>query len=279
MQYNSLFTYHYINANSDDWQSHLERISDFLIFGEDIWWEKTDFGIEFFDVTKAPDNFNCVPKMHHFRSSDNDTVQNDLKRHWLSILNYNISIPTNKIYTHKENEIPSCRSTKFLADYINVEDPDIQVSLSIAKELPDDISEDVDINSFTLIQNENHYFSDLYEINMESDITSKEGKSIYFVLENHLPLIKKYADLKESNSNQDCVRKELELLENDLLSQVSSKLGILKQEMEKKERSFFVNHDMSPPTMQDIQGDESMCDIYQKIVVSQRLLSKHNRAK
>ena len=31
-QYNSLFRY--------DWQSHLQRISDFLMFGENIWWKK-----------------------------------------------------------------------------------------------------------------------------------------------------------------------------------------------------------------------------------------------
>ena len=36
-QYNSLFTYDYIQNNSADWQAHLQRISDFLIFGENIW--------------------------------------------------------------------------------------------------------------------------------------------------------------------------------------------------------------------------------------------------
>ena len=37
---NSLFTYSYIQENPHDWQSHLERISDFLIFGEGTWWKK-----------------------------------------------------------------------------------------------------------------------------------------------------------------------------------------------------------------------------------------------
>ena len=45
---NSIFRYEYIQENSADWQSHLQRISDFLIF-ENKWWKKTDFGIEFFD--------------------------------------------------------------------------------------------------------------------------------------------------------------------------------------------------------------------------------------
>ena len=36
-QYNSLFTYDYIEQNSADWQAHLQRISDYLILGKNIW--------------------------------------------------------------------------------------------------------------------------------------------------------------------------------------------------------------------------------------------------
>ena len=38
-----------ILESGSDWQSHLERISDFLVFGENVWWEKTEFGVDFFD--------------------------------------------------------------------------------------------------------------------------------------------------------------------------------------------------------------------------------------
>ena len=44
---NSHFSCDFIHENSADWQSHLERISDFLIFGENVWWEKNEFGFEF----------------------------------------------------------------------------------------------------------------------------------------------------------------------------------------------------------------------------------------
>ena len=46
---NSHFSCDFIHANSADWQPHLERISDIQIFGENIWWEKNEFGFEFFD--------------------------------------------------------------------------------------------------------------------------------------------------------------------------------------------------------------------------------------
>ena len=64
-QYNSLFTYDYIERNSGDWQTHLQRISDFLIFGKNVWWKKTEFGIEDFDVDNDPEKIELKPRVHH----------------------------------------------------------------------------------------------------------------------------------------------------------------------------------------------------------------------
>ena len=90
-QYNSLFTYDYIQKNSADWQAHLQRIADFLIFDKNIWWQETDFGIEFFDFINHP---------------------------WLSILDNNICIPTHEILEGNEDEKVSYRKTTFLSDKI-----------------------------------------------------------------------------------------------------------------------------------------------------------------
>ena len=79
MQCNSIFRYNYIKDNCDDWQSHLQRISDFLSFGENSWWKTTEFGIEFFDVTDVP-KVNCHPKVHHFRSSNAISVTEELEK-------------------------------------------------------------------------------------------------------------------------------------------------------------------------------------------------------
>ena len=78
---NSLFTYDYIKKNVADWQSHLERISDFLVFGENVWWQKTEFGIEFFDFENCPIDINKNPRVHHFRSSNVSSVTKDLENH------------------------------------------------------------------------------------------------------------------------------------------------------------------------------------------------------
>ena len=86
----SLFTHDYIKKNTADWQSHLERIADFLV-EENAWWQQTEFGIQFFDFN-APKNVEKNPKVHHYRSANISTVLNDLKTHWSSIVeNINIS--------------------------------------------------------------------------------------------------------------------------------------------------------------------------------------------
>ena len=108
-QYNSLFTYDYIQKNSADWQAHLQRIADFLIFDKNIWWQETDFGVEFFDFMNHPCEIEKSPTVHHFRSSNITSVLNELKKQWLSILDNNICIPTHEILEGNEDEKVSYR--------------------------------------------------------------------------------------------------------------------------------------------------------------------------
>ena len=51
---NSHFSYKFILENGSDWQSHLERISDSLVFGENVWLGKNEFGVVFFYYSGIP---------------------------------------------------------------------------------------------------------------------------------------------------------------------------------------------------------------------------------
>ena len=109
LQNNSLFTFNYIQNNSADWQSHLQRISDFLII-ENIWWQKTEIGIEFFDCDK-PLQIEQNPKIHHFRSASIDNVLT-----WNStglILQETIFVSQHEILVGNENEPVQYRKHNF----------------------------------------------------------------------------------------------------------------------------------------------------------------------
>ena len=150
-QYNSLFTYTYIQNNIADWQSHLQRIADFLIF-ENVWWQKTEFSIEFFDC-KIPRKIDQYPKVHHFRSSDIGNVMSELEQHWSEILNDNICIPTHIILEGNENEPIRRKTTSFLEEVGNMHLP----TQSLCNSRPiimDDQENPEDLTDFTLLDDE-----------------------------------------------------------------------------------------------------------------------------
>ena len=103
--------------NSADWQSHLERVSDFLIFGGK-WWKKSDFGIGFFDFVNEPENRDQHHKVHHFRSSNINAITSELVGHWNFIVENNICIYTHEILQGDGDEMVRYISTPYLADKI-----------------------------------------------------------------------------------------------------------------------------------------------------------------
>ena len=55
--------------NARPCQAHLERICDFLLVGEGIWWRRCQNGdIEFLDAEGNPETSPHGPTVHHFLS-------------------------------------------------------------------------------------------------------------------------------------------------------------------------------------------------------------------
>ena len=118
-QYDTLVSYDYIKNNATDWQSHLERISDFLVLGEGIWWKKSGFGVECFDKTNLI-NYPIKPKVHHFRSHNIQQTQELLHNNWNVVLENKVVIPTHEIYTENSNRTAVVKEiTNFLEPYLS----------------------------------------------------------------------------------------------------------------------------------------------------------------
>ena len=65
---NTKISKQWIERHQHAWQTHLERIADFLLCGEGVWWQDNGDSIEFFD---GPDEEECKPEgppLHHFRT-------------------------------------------------------------------------------------------------------------------------------------------------------------------------------------------------------------------
>ena len=86
-----------------------------------MWWEKNDFGIEFFDVKSDPQEKNKLPKLHHFRSSNIETITKELSAHWDDIILKKTPIPSHVIFTGNENEPVQSVSTTYIPNaFLNI---------------------------------------------------------------------------------------------------------------------------------------------------------------
>ncbi|XP_066928359.1 uncharacterized protein [Clytia hemisphaerica] len=77
----SFFYFEEIQKHERDYQTHLERIADYLLFGN-LYWIKTNNGIKFFDITKI----NSKKLKHHFRSFTIKQEIQYLKECWSNCL-------------------------------------------------------------------------------------------------------------------------------------------------------------------------------------------------
>ena len=64
-----LIPFDWYSKYSTQHQTHLERISDFLLPGQGVWWKRVDGGIKFFDGENCPDYHGEGPIPLHYRSS------------------------------------------------------------------------------------------------------------------------------------------------------------------------------------------------------------------
>ena len=74
-QKNTLISFQWIRTFPHQYQHFLERLSDFLLDGEN-WWSETNEGVDFADVTPVqPSKTNTLVQQFHFRSNTVKTVQ------------------------------------------------------------------------------------------------------------------------------------------------------------------------------------------------------------
>ena len=80
------------------YQAHLERISDYLIEGPNVWWRSTETGTEFFDVKNCQsDNVLC---QHHYRSFTIAEIDSYLLEQWEKCTELNITLPCTSLRTY-----------------------------------------------------------------------------------------------------------------------------------------------------------------------------------
>lgn len=95
-----------MKQHKTNYLAHLERISDFLFCGKDIWWSLYEEGVEFKDSGEEPRQHKEGPVLHHFRSSDQEKEKMFLKDLWNKCLEEGVALPHPKIKVYDYNSTP-----------------------------------------------------------------------------------------------------------------------------------------------------------------------------
>ena len=100
---NTTFTKVWIEKHKHVWQTHLERIADFLLCGVDVWWQDTGSSVEFLDGPSAEDCKTEGPPLHHFRTSNIAQELSYLSDCWKTCINKKVKLPTDSIRIFDNN--------------------------------------------------------------------------------------------------------------------------------------------------------------------------------
>lgn len=95
---NTVIKQHILQKNSRLWQSHLQRIPDYLIPGVGYWWKWTvDGSVEFHDGPDQDESRPCGPHLYHFRSTSISEIQQQLGEKWKECKSIPQSLPLHKL--------------------------------------------------------------------------------------------------------------------------------------------------------------------------------------
>ena len=100
---NTKFSAKLVAESSTAYQRHLERISDYLSKGPDVWWKPTqDGGFEILDGEQEEESKLTGPPLLHFRSSSFNGLETMLHQQWEYCIMYNIILPAKRISKYRQ---------------------------------------------------------------------------------------------------------------------------------------------------------------------------------
>lgn len=100
---NSTVSDTFLSSRLSSWQSHLVRISPFLVQGRDVWWHKTTDGYEFCDGNGEHDTRPLGPHLHHFRNTSLNDIYKEKALLFQQIIDQGVELPAPFIKLYNKN--------------------------------------------------------------------------------------------------------------------------------------------------------------------------------
>ncbi len=97
----------FLKNRSSSWQTHLQRLSRYLVLGYGEWWREEEFDFMFHDSDSDLHFRESGPNLHHFRTTALQEVFQEQQKLWTTIVNRHITLPALQIKLYDHNGSPT----------------------------------------------------------------------------------------------------------------------------------------------------------------------------
>ena len=111
----------FILARERSWQSHLRRISHYLLHGTGKWWKETETSYQFLDSDQDPPIHPEGPHLRLFRTISLKEVTTSAKTVWDQVLAKGIELPTTGIVLYDQSDNPIDRQDNNAVENMNTD--------------------------------------------------------------------------------------------------------------------------------------------------------------
>ncbi|KAL9977623.1 hypothetical protein ACROYT_G015049 [Oculina patagonica] len=248
---NTIIPHRVILKYPQAYQTNLEKISDYLLCGEDIWWRHIVAGVEFLDGPDENRSNDKGPPLHHFRSYTLKSEDQYLMECWKECVTHQVTIP------HHVDEIleePSHEEIPIAQD--NLSRPQTESAAPKQPTTPSQL---------------------IAEVNAETPkLKTTLAKNVLKVLgeTNEVKTLDKLLLTLRDNLKSKQAQDNYEAALATVQTQVLAKHSTVRQQFKEWEQCFFTEHNCNAPTADDIRADRKGHDLYQTLRLYKQL-SQH----
>ena len=112
----------FIKTRERSWQSHLRRISHYLLCGKEAWWKETEEGYCFLDGDQDSPTHPEGPYLRHFRTTTLKEVATSSRTAWDEVTEKKIELPTTGIIVYNQEGDPINRQDNSTMEIPNTDD-------------------------------------------------------------------------------------------------------------------------------------------------------------
>ena len=263
--------FHIEEFSQEIFQVHFERIADYFLPGEGIWWHKNNDYIIFHDGDHEP-NFRAEgPELHHFNNVDMQSNANYVEKCWELCLKQHVILPLKIIKVFDAQG--DFQENLVMMERNEVETQEDEIEIVEVKNIDNDVNMETEGTTSNVLPSASNVSTrKTYLYNLKSGI-AKMICTITGISDQLREFDKQhvlYKDFKYESSRKRCQNILPKLQENVTKEYMNAKIFV-----DDWQKSYFVTHGIEPGKDQ-LEENEQYHQNFTKLVNGKKLLKMWN---